>query len=74
MSRKSEFRPGSQPPSGYVSWHTWAGVQFRSGLRQKRCPTCGLYRFPQEMSEDRHCRTCCPVLNAEPQDDEANGR
>ncbi len=45
------FKPGDQPPDGYIAWHEWAKVQHRGGLRQFRCRTCGLYRFPQE--------TCC---------------
>lgn len=47
------FKPGSQPPTGYIEWHDWAGVQSRAGLKQRRCATCGLYRFPQEK--------CCPA-------------
>jgi len=42
--------PGDQPPEGYLDWHAWADVQYRSGLRQARCPRCRLWRYPQEMS------------------------
>jgi hypothetical protein len=43
-----EFEPGSQPPTGYVQWHEWARAQVRHGIRQRKCKTCGLWRFPQE--------------------------
>lgn len=43
------YKKGDPPPSGYIQWHEWAKVQHRSGLRQKRCPVCGLWRFPQEL-------------------------
>lgn len=42
------FKAGDPAPSGYNEWHEWARVQLKAGLRQKRCPMCGLYRFPQE--------------------------
>ena len=56
MTRKLEYtcflanthQPGDLPPRGYTAWHEWAKVQHRAGLRQARCPTCGLWRFPQE--------------------------
>jgi hypothetical protein len=43
-----EFKRGDPPPSGYLERAEWARVQLRAGLRQKRCPSCGLWRFPQE--------------------------
>lgn len=42
------YRVGSQPPEGYCAWHEWAAAQAKGGLVQKQCPTCGLWRFPQE--------------------------
>jgi hypothetical protein len=42
------YKPGSQPPDGYNAWQEWAKIQYRAGLRQARCPTCKLCRFPQE--------------------------
>lgn len=41
---------GSQPPKGYIQWHTWAKLQYDAGLRQSQCSHCGLWKFPQEMS------------------------
>lgn len=41
-------RVGSQPPEGYVAWHEWAAAQAKGGLVQKQCPTCLLWKFPQE--------------------------
>ncbi len=42
------FKVGDQPPRGYQAWHEWAEVQYQGGLRQKVCPRCCLWRFPQE--------------------------
>lgn len=39
---------GTQPPKGYLPWHHWAEVQQKAGLRQRQCPVCNLWRFPQE--------------------------
>lgn len=44
-------KPGDPPPSGYGDWHEWAAVQTKAGLKQDTCPVCGLYKFPQELSE-----------------------
>jgi len=60
-----DYKPGDQPPSGYLDWHEWAEVQHKAGLRQKPCGRCGLLRYPQEMSgdviewdaKDKHGRT-----------------
>ena len=54
-----KYEIGSQPPDGYVEWHTWADVQTKSGLRQKKCPNCGLWRFPQETDEKGVCLKQC---------------
>lgn len=42
------FQPGDPPPTGYIEWHEWARVQLRAGIRQKRCLTCKLWKFPNE--------------------------
>ncbi|GAH17793.1 unnamed protein product [marine sediment metagenome] len=42
------FKSGDLPPSGYLDWHEWARVQLKGGLKQRRCPKCKLWRFPQE--------------------------
>ncbi len=52
-----DFAPCSQPPSGYMDWHAWAAVQHKAGLRQRECPTCGKWRYPQEM-DGAGCATC----------------
>lgn len=45
------YKPGDQAPEGYLAWHEWAEVQHKAGLRQKQCGNCGLWRYPQELSE-----------------------
>ena len=45
------FKVGDPPPERYCARHEWAIVQLRGGLRQRRCPVCSKWRFPQE--------TCC---------------
>jgi hypothetical protein len=45
-----DCKPGDPPPEGYMAWHHWAQVQYRAGLRQRTCPSCGLWQFPQEFS------------------------
>lgn len=52
-----QFKAGDPPPSGYNQWHEWAAVQYKSGLRQKRCETCKRYFFAQEM-QDGVCAEC----------------
>jgi uncharacterized OB-fold protein len=42
------FKPWDPPPEGYIARSEWAGVQYRAGLRQRQCPKCGLWRFPQQ--------------------------
>ena len=42
------FKAGDPSPEGYIQWHEWARVQHKAGLRQRRCWSCGLWRFPQE--------------------------
>lgn len=48
FSTREHFEVGSSPPSGCVAWHLWAEDQHKGGLRQKQCPVCGLWKFPQE--------------------------
>ena len=43
-----KYKPGDPRPSGYLEWHEWARVQHRAGLRQRRCPKCLLWHWPQE--------------------------
>lgn len=52
------YKVGDPPPEGYLARHDWARVQLRGGLRQRRCPKCMKWRFPQE--------ACCagPVVAA----------
>lgn len=44
-----EFKAGDPRPKGYLQWHEWARVQHKSGLRQRRCQRCSLWKFPQEL-------------------------
>lgn len=48
---QAHYKPGDQAPEGYLAWHEWAEVQHKAGLRQKQCGQCGLWRYPQELSE-----------------------
>jgi predicted transcriptional regulator len=45
------YRPGDPAPDGYLAWHEWAEAQHKAGLRQKQCGRCGLWRYPQELSD-----------------------
>lgn len=54
LTHQDGWKPGDQPPddpNDYLGWHAWAAVQWKSGLRQKQCGKCGLWRFPQELSD-----------------------
>jgi hypothetical protein len=51
FNQASVFKPGDQPPQGYVAWHEWAAVQHRAGMRQRQCQKCGLWRYPQEVCD-----------------------
>ena len=44
-----QYKPGDPRPEGYMQWHEWARIQHRAGLRQRRCPVCLRWRFPQEI-------------------------
>lgn len=46
-----DYKPGDPPPAGYVDQQEWARVQMKAGLRQQQCGKCGLWKFPQELSE-----------------------
>lgn len=48
FSTREHYEVGSPPPSGYVAWHLWAEDQHKGGLRQKQCPNCKLWKFPQD--------------------------
>jgi chemotaxis protein histidine kinase CheA len=47
-AQESQAQPDDPPPEGYLAWHEWARYQHRAGLRQRRCPVCCLWKFPQE--------------------------
>jgi len=44
------YKPGDQPPEGYIAWHEWADVQRKAGIKQVQCGKCGLWNTPQELS------------------------
>lgn len=46
-----EFKVGDLPPDGYIARQEWAAIQYRGGLRQRKC-SCGKWRFPQEQCCD----------------------
>ena len=43
-----KYKPGDPAPEGYLQWHEWASVQHKAGLRQRWCPVCGKWFYPQE--------------------------
>ena len=43
---QEDYKPGDP------AWHEWAEAQHKAGLRQKQCGKCGLWRYPQELSEE----------------------
>ncbi len=45
------YKPGDQPPEGYLAWHAWAEVQRKAGIKQVQCGKCGLWKTPQELSD-----------------------
>lgn len=54
LTFQEDWKPGDQPPkdaSDYLGWHEWAEVQHKAGLRQKQCGGCGLWKYPQELSD-----------------------
>ena len=46
-----EVTTGEPPPQGYVAWCEWARVQTKARLKQTTCAKCGLWKFPQELSD-----------------------
>ena len=46
------YKPGDLPPEGYLAWHEWAEVQRKAGIKQVPCGKCGLWRTPQELSNE----------------------
>jgi hypothetical protein len=46
-----EYKPGDQPPDGYLAWHEWAEVQRKAGIKQVQCGECGKWKTPQELSD-----------------------
>jgi len=53
LNVRPDFKPGDPAPTGYLDWHEWASVQYRSGLRQRRCGGCGKCLFPQEFKDHK---------------------
>lgn len=45
------YQPGDLPPEGYLAWHEWAEVQRKAGIKQVQCGRCGLWKTPQELSD-----------------------
>lgn len=37
---------------GYMQWHEWAGRMSQLGLRQKKCPECGLFKIWYKPKKD----------------------
>lgn len=48
---QATYKPGDQAPEGYLAWHEWADTQHKAGLRQKECGRCGIWKYPQQLSE-----------------------
>ena len=46
-----DYAPGDQAPHGYLAWHEWAAAQDKAGIRQIACGRCGLWNYPQELSD-----------------------
>lgn len=61
----SQFKKGDPRPIGYNASQEWASVQYNAGLRQVRCGKCGLFNFPQELSDVvvKHELGVSPVCN-----------
>lgn len=47
---QSDYKPGDQPPEGYLAWNEWADVQHKAGIKQVGCGRCGRWKTPQELS------------------------
>lgn len=49
--------------AGYLQWHVIAARLHRRGIRQRRCPECGLWLWPQaEFDKDRVHEPSCSCL------------
>ena len=58
---QSTYKPGDQPPGGYLAWHEWAEVQHKAGIKQVKCGKCGLWKTPQELRSKTICNKCVNV-------------
>ncbi len=54
---QATYKPGDQPPEGYLAWHEWADVQRKAKIKQVECGKCGLWKTPQELSDKYICFT-----------------
>lgn len=59
LTIQATYKPGDLPPEGYLAWHEWADVQRKAKIKQVACPTCSLWRTPQELSTKQREWTCC---------------
>ena len=52
-----KFKAGDPRPKNesYTDWLDWAEAQHRGKLRQRQCPNCSHWLFPQEF-EDHVCQ------------------
>ena len=48
------YKVGDPMPDGYVQRQEWAQVHMNAGLKQEQCDTCGLWKFPHELSATVH--------------------
>lgn len=39
--------------TGFISWYTYADVQYSKGIKQDQCPICLLWFFPDEMGKQK---------------------
>lgn len=51
MIVQQNYKAGDPRPEGYLAWHEWAEAQSKAGLKQVTCGRCGLWKFPQELSQ-----------------------
>lgn len=47
------YKPGDQPPDGYLEWYEWAEMQRKAGIKQVQCISCGIWKTPQELSDKK---------------------
>ena len=45
VAAEDGYKPGSQPPQGYVQWHAWASVQEKAGHRARFCTGCERWNY-----------------------------